>query len=103
MNSKDIWILGIRLSDRTGEADKVRALRETVDRLSDLVDQHSDQTRSLEQALSETVKAVAEADRKANLRLDDAESNILGILEDLYIARFKVRIFHPWDGFPVFL
>ena len=45
------------------------------------MDQYSNQTKSLDQALSETVKAAAEAARKANLRLDDAESNILAVLE----------------------
>ena len=65
----------------TGEGDRIHALGETVDRLSSLADRHSDQNRSLEQTLSESVKVAAEAARKANLRLDDAESNILAILE----------------------
>lgn len=64
-----------------GEAAKARALSETVSRLSNLIDQQSEKTRSLETATSEMVKAAVEADRKTNLRLDDAENYVLSILE----------------------
>jgi len=65
----------------TGEMATVRSLGEAVDRLSNLVDQHSEKARLLEQSTSETAKATLEAARKTNLRLDDAENNILGLLE----------------------
>jgi hypothetical protein len=65
----------------TCEIATVRSFGETVNRLSNLVDQYSEKTRSLEQSMSETVKAMAEGARKVNLRLDDAENNILGLLE----------------------
>lgn len=64
-----------------GEAAKVRSLAEAVDRLSNLADQQAEKIGSLEQTISEAVATAAEAARTANLRLDDAESNILGFLE----------------------
>lgn len=63
------------------EAAKVHSLAEAVDRLSDLADQQTEKVGSMDQAISETVKSVAEEVRIANLRLDDAESNILNIFE----------------------
>ncbi len=81
----------------TGEEARGRSLSETVDQLSNLVAQHSDKTSSLEKAMSETAKAVAEAARKANLRLDDAENNILGILE--YESRLAaLEAFRKMEG-----
>ena len=61
-----------------GEADKIRDLTETIDRLSGLVAGQANQTKSFELALSGSLRAAAEAATKANLRLDDVESNILG-------------------------
>lgn len=76
--AKDFVELKAAIND---EAAKVRSLAEAVDRLSKQADQQAEKIGSLDQAISETGETSAEATRTANLRLDDAENNILRILK----------------------